>query len=177
MEKEPQFLKIPEEKSEEVPVEKSSFVETSAFDKSTADKSEGGPEEIVVSEEELVPSDLSRAESRKVEGLVPSEIEGKAKAELAKERREQKEKDEFFEKMQNQEQEMAGGILRKFAEAPKSVKRGLMILAVAGVLLSAGKAFAGGEQWQRTHQGWQNTVRYGERQPVDYSRQQADRQR
>ncbi|MDP1629619.1 MAG: hypothetical protein Q8L57_03300 [bacterium] len=153
MERESQSFKIPEEKPEEISAEKSSFVETS----------EDKPEEIAVSEAE--------------KELVPSEIEEKAKAELAKERQEQKEKEEFLGKMQIQEQEMAGGILRKFAEAPKSVKKGLMILAVAGVLLSAGKAFAGGEQWQRTHQGWQNTIRYGERQPVDYSRQQADRQR
>jgi hypothetical protein len=99
---------------------------------------------------------------------IPEEEQEKFKMELETGQKEQKEKEEFFEKAQKEEQEMSQGILKKFTEAPARLKKGIMILAAAGVFLSAGKAFAGGEQRQRTYQGWQNNVRQIERMPHQY---------
>jgi len=113
------------------------------------EKSEEKPEEMSAS---------------KPEEITISEVEiEKAKAELGKERGEQKEKEEFLDKMQRDEQEMTKGILRKVSEASPRLRKAIMVLATAGILLSAGKAFAGGEQWQRTQWGWQNTARQVER--------------
>lgn len=146
MEREFQFFKSAEEKPVEIP--------------------EGKPEEIAAPEPEKKEREFVLAET---------EAEDKFKAELTAKEKAEKEKGEFLDKIQKDEQEMAGGILRKFTEAPKNVKRGLMILAVAGVILSASKAFAGGEQLQRTHQGWQSTTRQVERLPYQYGARESQK--
>lgn len=118
-------------------------------------------------------------ESEEVEEIVvpkegEEEIE-KIKTELATKEMAEKEKGEFLDKIQSDEQEMTGGILRKFAEAPARLKKVIMILAAAGVLLSAGKAFAGGGQYSKTYQGWQNTVRQVERMPHQYGARESQK--
>jgi len=98
--------------------------------------------------------------------VLDAEVEN-AKLKLAEEQKERQEKEDFFEKTQVQEQIMTKGFLSKFTEVPKNVKRGIMILAAAGIFLSvSGKAMAAGEH--RVYQGWQNTTRQVERMPYQY---------
>lgn len=120
------------------------------------------PEEVF--EEEAKPEETRE----KLEEMVVPEAEiEKAKAQLAAEQKEQQEKEDFFELTQTQEQVMTKGFLSKFTEVPKNVKRGIMILAAAGIFLSvSGKAMAAGEH--RIYQGWQNTTRQVERTPYQY---------
>ncbi len=115
---------------------------------------------------------LKTSESGPEEIGVPEADVEKFKAELEAKEKAEKEEGEFLDRMQRDEQEMTAGILRKFTEAPARLKKGIMILAAAGVILSAGKAFAGGGEWQRTHQSWQNTARQVERMPVQYGVQE-----
>ena len=126
-------------------------------------------------EEKLTEQPIEQPLKEAEEIVIPEAEKEKALAELEKEQKEQKEKGEFFDKIQKDEQEMAGGILRKFAEAPTRLKKGIMILAAAGMIFSAGKAFAGGETWSRTHQGWQNNVRQVERMPQQYGARESQK--
>ncbi len=93
------------------------------------------------------------------EEIFRSEDEKRLKIDLEAKEKAEKEKGEFFNKMQHQEQEMVGGILRKVTETSPKLRKTIMILATASVFLSAGKVFAGGEHWQRTYEGWQKNIR------------------
>lgn len=80
-------------------------------------------------------------EKAPIEKGAVSEME--AKAILAAEKKEQNVGGEFLSGIQEDEQKMSGGILKKFSRAPKGLKRGIMCLAVAGVILAAsGKSSA-----------------------------------
>lgn len=68
------------------------------------------------------------------EGVIP---EKEAEAILAADKEEREKGGKFLEWIEKDEQEMSGGIFEKFNKAPKGFKRGIMILATAGIILAA----------------------------------------